>query len=85
MVSQGGDHDPGPEPTLTTPAMDTPRVVHGLELPTSNPKALIGLVLFRKQQSCLYLSKGSVDNTGPRGCLSAGRGFDREKTAPSKC
>lgn len=37
------------------------------------PKTQIGLVVFRKQQSCLYLPKGSAGRAGPAGPLAAAR------------
>lgn len=57
----------------------------GWRYPPPTPKTQIGLVVFRKRQSCFYLSKGSADYAGPRGGLAAGRGSDGGKTAPSKC
>lgn len=48
-------------------------------LPSAQPLSTIGLAVFRKQQICLYLSKGSADHTGQEGpCLQAGR-FGEEK------
>lgn len=82
-----GTCGPHPEPTLAAPVPGL-SPSHGSSsgwcCPPPTPKTQIGLVVFRKRQSCLYLSKGSADYAGPRGGLAAGRGFDAGKAAPAR-
>lgn len=68
-----------PQFPASAPATDPRGSSTGWCYPPPTPKTQIGLVVFRKRQSCLYLSKGSADYSGPRGCLAAGRGLTEEK------